>query len=250
MPRLGQVIAQAAAHIAQAAKRLAEDEAALQQAARDADCIEQTGEGVYISLERLAALPEAVKKRVIRLAFALRFGLADVESKHVRDIIKLAETGEAGKRTDVGKGLMAAIVYGKLMIGRTKKKAYNENSVSFFGPGRYELGGAVFMCSECVWQGVGDKAEYFDADTLEGAEFRYRREGDRITPLGMSGTKRLSDYLSDRKVPLHLRDEMVLLAVGSDVLWAVGAGVSERSKIKPGSRILKIEVGERQHNAQ
>jgi hypothetical protein len=37
---------------------------------------------------------------------------------------------------------------------------------------------------------------------------------------------------------------MVVLAAGPDVLWAVGAGVSERSKIKPGSRIIKIEVGE------
>jgi tRNA(Ile)-lysidine synthase len=56
----------------------------------------------------------------------------------------------------------------------------------------------------------------------------------------MTGTKRLSDYLSDRKVPLHTRDELVVLAKGSEVLWAVGVGVSERSKLRDGSKILRI----------
>jgi tRNA(Ile)-lysidine synthetase-like protein len=164
--------------------------------------------------------------------------------------LNLAETGETAKRLDVGKGLSAAIVYGKLMIGRTQKKSYNNGSIDFFGPGRYETGNAVFICSEADVPVFEEGTEYFNADALTGAVFRHRREGDRIQPLGMSGTKRLSDYLSDRKVPLHLRDNMVVLAAGPEVLWAVGAGVSEKSKIMPGSRILKIEVGETNEHAQ
>lgn len=249
MPRLERVNAQAAAHIAQAAERLAEDEAALKHWAQTADCIEEQKDGVYIRLDKLGVLPEAVRKRVVRLAFEKRFGLSDVESKHVRDILALAESGQPGKRLDVGGGLAAVNIYGKLMIGRIKEKAYNDDSVSFFGPGRYELGGLEFVCTVCVQPDFGDGSEYFDAGALEGAVFRHRREGDRITPLGMSGTKRLSDYLSDRKVPLHLRDNMVVLAAGEDVLWAVGAGVSEKSKIKPGSRIIKIGFGEKHRDA-
>ncbi len=250
LPRLARVNAQATAHIARTAGRLAEDEEALRQAALDADCIEEREDEVYVRLDRLAALPEAIKKRVIRLAFERRFGLQDVESKHVHDMLKLAAEGEPAKRLDVGKGLIAAVVYGKLMIGRNKERAYNDDSVTFLGPGRYEMGDTAFVCSECGSPAFGKGAEYFDADALSGAMFRHRREGDHITPLGMSGTKRLSDYLSDRKVPLHRRDALVVLAAGSDVLWAVGAGVSEKSKIKPGSRIIKIEYGETKDNAQ
>ncbi len=245
LPRLARVNEQAVAHIAQTAQLLKEDEAALRQAALDAGCIEEKEDGVYIGLDRLAELPEAVKARVIRLAFEKRFGLKDVESKHVQDILRLAADGESAKRLDIGKGLAATVVYGKLMIGRARKKAYNNNSVDFSGPGRYEMDGTVFTCSECSEAAFGDGAEYFDMAALTGAVFRHRREGDFIQPLGMSGTKRLSDYLSDRKVPLYMRDDMVVLAVGSEVLWAVGAGVSEKSKIKPGSRIIKIEVGEK-----
>ncbi len=249
IPRMERVNAQAAAHIAQAAWRLAEDEAALMEMARDANCIEEKEDGLYIRMDRLSALPEAVKKRVVRLAFETRFGLRDVESKHVRDILALAESGESGKRLDVGNGLTAVNIYGKMMIGRIKEKAYNGDSVSFSGPGRYEFDGFEFVCSMCEQPVFGGRAECFDADALTEAVFRHRLEGDSITPLGMSGTKRLSDYLSDRKVPLHQRDGMVVLAAGSEVLWAVGAGVSEKSKIKPGSRIIKIKFGEKHKNA-
>jgi tRNA(Ile)-lysidine synthase len=250
MPRLKRINARAAAHIAQTAGRLGEDEAALRQAALDANCIEEQKDAVYIRLDRLASLPDAVKKRVIRLALERRFGLCDVESRHLKDMLELSAAGESGKRLDIGKGLRATVVYGKLMIGRARKKAYNDDSVIFSGPGRYELGDTVLVCSACDAAALGGGAEYFEADALAGAVFRRRREGDRIQPLGMSGTKRLSDYLSDRKVPLHARDDMVVLAVGQDVLWAVGAGVSEKSKIKPGSRIYKIEAGEKRGNAQ
>lgn len=249
LPRLARVNEQAVAHIAQTAQLLKADEAALRQAALGSGCIEESEDGVYVRLDRLAELPEAIKSRVIRLAFERRFGLKDLESKHVQDILRLAADGESAKRLDVGKGLAATVVYGKLMIGRARKKVYNNISVGFSGPGRYELDGAVFICTECSTATLGDGAEYFDMEALAGAVFRHRREGDSIQPLGMSGTKRLSDYLSDRKVPLHTRDNMAVLAVGQEVLWAVGAGVSEKSKVRPGSRIMKIVVGEKSGNA-
>jgi tRNA(Ile)-lysidine synthase len=244
MPRLCRVNAQATAHIAQAAGRLAEDEEALRRMAEDADCIEEDEGAVYIRLDALASLPGAVQKRVVRLAFERRFGLCDVESRHVRDMLRLAAAGESAKRLDVGHFLTATVVYGKLMIGRTQKKAYNNSSISFSGPGRYQLDDVVLVCAECGDPRLGDGAEYFDADALAGAAFRRRQDGDRIQPLGMSGTKRLSDYLCDRKVPLYRRDGLVVLAAGSEVLWAVGVGVSEKSKIKPGSRIYMIAIGE------
>ena len=96
----------------------------------------------------------------------------------MQDILRLAAGGESAKRLDIGKGLAVTVVYGKLMIGRARKKAYNNNSVDFAGPGRYELDGAVFTCSECSAAALGDGAEYFDMAALAGAVFRHRREGD------------------------------------------------------------------------
>ena len=74
-----------------------------------------------------------------------------------------------------------------------------------------------------------------DADALEGAVLRTRRDGDRIRPLGCGG-KLLSDYFTDKKLDRPLRDCVALVARGKDVLWACGLGISEDAKLTSATR--------------
>ena len=66
---------------------------------------------------------------------------------------------------------------------------------------------------------------------LEGAALRTRRPGDRIAPLGMEGSKSLSDYFTDRKLDPPLRDITPVVARGSEILWVVGHGISRASAL-------------------
>ena len=77
--------------------------------------------------------------------------------------------------------------------------------------------------------------QVLDADALEGAVLRTRREGDRIRPLGC-GEKLLSDYFTDRRLDRPLRDWTPLLARGRDVLWVCGMGISRSAAIGEGTR--------------
>ena len=52
--------------------------------------------------------------------------------------------------------------------------------------------------------------------------------------------KKLSDYLIDEKIPSSLRDRVVLLAIGSEVLWVAGMRISERARVTPGSAYVKV----------
>lgn len=63
-------------------------------------------------------------------------------------------------------------------------------------------------------------------------ELRYRRNGDYIYPLGANGKKSLGDYMTDRKIPLPLRDHIPLLCRDREVLWVIGYGVSEKMRIE------------------
>lgn len=88
-------------------------------------------------------------------------------------------------------------------------------------------------------------AQVLDACAVKGAYLRTRREGDFICPLGMGGrAKSLSDYLTDRKFPRPLRDRMPVVARGSEILWAVGAGISENARIDghKAARRLSIKI--------
>ena len=245
IPRLKNINDAACANIARTAALLREDEDALSQWADSIDCIDVRDDGIYIDMAALMAQHNAVRKRIVRRAIAQADDLRDIENVHVQSVLDLAQKAESGKRLDIGNGLFSAVVYDKLMIGKNRTVGYNNSLVSFDGQGRYAAFGTTLTCS--VVQSVteyGGCAEYFNADALLNAQFRHRQTGDRIIPIGMSGTKRLSDYLSDKKVPLHKRDDLIVLADGNDVFWVVGIGVSDVSKVKEGCKILKIEYGE------
>lgn len=81
--------------------------------------------------------------------------------------------------------------------------------------------------------------QVLDAWALKGAVLRTRRAGDRIAPFGMEGTKSLSDYMTDLKIPRPMRDLVPIVARGSEALWAVGYGISRVCALR-GRRAVKL----------
>jgi tRNA(Ile)-lysidine synthase len=68
-------------------------------------------------------------------------------------------------------------------------------------------------------------------------------EGDWFIPLGMKGKKKISDFLVDKKVSLHLKKTTFLLCSGNDIVWVIGQRTDERFKVWEGTKgVLRIEV--------
>ena len=53
------------------------------------------------------------------------------------------------------------------------------------------------------------------------------REGDRMRPLGLGGTKSLQDLFTDRKVPRSLRHGLPVVISEGRIAWIAGVAVSE-----------------------
>lgn len=66
------------------------------------------------------------------------------------------------------------------------------------------------------------------------------RTGDRIHPLGASGSKSMQDYFVDKKVPRPFRPYIPLLCIGQRVIWAVGVGPSEEARVRPGDDAVLV----------
>lgn len=60
---------------------------------------------------------------------------------------------------------------------------------------------------------------------------RNRRPGDRIHPLGASGSRRLKEVLIDRRVPRQARERLPLLCVAGRIAWAPGVTIDERFRL-------------------
>ncbi|MCC8037906.1 MAG: tRNA lysidine(34) synthetase TilS [Bacteroidales bacterium] len=83
-----------------------------------------------------------------------------------------------------------------------------------------------------------------DADTAPStAILRHWREGDRIAPFGMRGTRLVSDLLSDAHLPLPAKRSLWLLATPSSILWVASLRASRHHPITPATtRVLRIHL--------
>ncbi|MCX6834410.1 MAG: tRNA lysidine(34) synthetase TilS, partial [candidate division Zixibacteria bacterium] len=73
------------------------------------------------------------------------------------------------------------------------------------------------------------------------------RPGDRFRPLGMKGRKKVGDFLTDRKVPRPLRDEVLLLCDQEGPVWVTGYEIADRVKIDERTgKVLTVAFSVRQ----
>jgi tRNA(Ile)-lysidine synthase len=78
----------------------------------------------------------------------------------------------------------------------------------------------------------------FDADELSGSCIYIRtwEKGDGFKPLGLRGTKLISDVFVDAKVPKHMRDTWPLLCIGDEIAWVIGIRRGQQAAVTDKTR--------------
>jgi len=63
-------------------------------------------------------------------------------------------------------------------------------------------------------------------------EMRSWQHGDSFAPLGLKGTKKISDFLINQKVPADVKGKVPLFVnANKDILWVVPYRIDERYKM-------------------
>lgn len=93
-------------------------------------------------------------------------------------------------------------------------------------------------------QQVHPNSQFVDAEKVRGNLIvRFPHPGDRFVPLRVNaaassaGSKKLSDFFIDLKVPLHRRRITPILECG-DIVWVCGYRLDDRFKIMPATRTV------------
>lgn len=209
------------------------------------------GSGEYrILLPALERLHPALQKQVALTCLERVSGKCkDLESIHVEQVLLLAG-GKRGSRVTLPGGCVAVLGYGELLL----KKGY--------GLSRTEEEIYCMPDDICLYMGsvfsfrleerkkddeipVNRYTKWFDYDKIkDSVVLRTRRPGDYLEHEA-GAHKKLKDYLIDNKIPREERDQCILLADGSHILWVVGMRISERYKVRENTkRILKVQMTE------
>ena len=190
----------------------------------------------------LSAFREGVLgKRAVARACAALGVVQDIEEKHFAAVLSLAG-GAAGKRVELSHGIVAHRESEAVVFTRGESVA-EEFEEPFPACGCGEICGVKLEPVDPCDMRAGDGALYADLDKIpRDAVLRRRRAGDRIVKFG-GGKKSFGDYLTDKKIPLRRRPELVVCAAGSNILFAAGVDISESVRVTgKTTRAVKITL--------
>lgn len=155
--------------------------------------------------------------------------LKDYEKVHVDAVLSL-KNEENGKSVDLPKGVVAVKDYGRITLYKKKSK---EEFCESFKLGTYEFAGRTYRFEKTTYSGQKRSDNRLIADFSkipDGVVIRNRRLGDTFEKFG-GGTKKLKDYLIEKKIPQRERDDILLLCKGEKVVIICGIEISDAVKV-------------------
>jgi tRNA(Ile)-lysidine synthase len=107
-----------------------------------------------------------------------------------------------------------------------------------------EIVGSVGAVPAVPSAASGPQVAWLDAQRIAfPLRVRGRSPGDRYRPVGLEGTAKVQDLLTDRKIPPESRDALPLVTDGRGILWIPGFRVDERARISDRTtRAVRVEA--------
>ncbi|NIA16185.1 MAG: tRNA lysidine(34) synthetase TilS [Nitrospiraceae bacterium] len=201
-----------------------------------------------VERERFAGTHAAIQRRIMAI-LAWRLGV-DCDFERIDAAARFIVDGPTGHRFDLGGGVLLYNARHTTEIVKTPD-IFDAAIIPLAVPGATEAFGRIIEVTYPEEIPVGDLAAYctpgrqvFDADALGGTvAVRHRRPGDRFTPFGMSGSKKLQDYFVDTGLPAPQRDAQLIVEAGDRIAWVVGHAISAHAAVTADTRrYLQIEV--------
>ncbi len=214
--------------------------------------IEKQGETIILEKESFLEMAPAWQRQLLRKSIeGLRGNLKDIEVRHIEEILGMLNR-PAGRSIDLPGGLVFAVDYNRYLLTKdeTEISPYPviEGEVGIKIPGETRFSGWSIKTENIKPEDMEEADNYtafFDADkTGETLTVRSRRRGDRFYPLGMTGQKKLGEFMIDAKIPRIWRDRVPIVCSPEQILWVVGCRIDDRVKVTDKTRkvlYLKFE---------
>ena len=234
MPLLTELNPQAQQNILRFASNVEQDDDYLDGLA-DISTVE-FGVGLARVPKKLLLQPCSIAYRVLNKVFNRLGVFYDIEKTHFDAIIDIANN-VGGKRVDLPFNYVAINDYDVVTVCLNDSTSVPTVGIPFkLGATETPLG--VVEVSE---KPLPDSLRLDVSKVPKTAVFRARKPGDKFTKFG-GGTKLFKDYLIDKKIPQRMRDRLLLLADGRDVLVICGVEISDSVKVEQDAKSYYIRL--------
>lgn len=183
-------------------------------------------------------LEKAIFSRAVILALKHLGVKKDWEKKHIDDAYALSNN-QTGKSIDLLSSVKVVKEYDHLTFYKKSELGAFEKPFSLTS---FSYGEESFTLSLCDKNSADLKSGlYFDLDKVpEGAVIRTKKDGDTFKTVN-GKTKNLSDFFCEKKIPLIVRENLLVLASGSVVYAVLGVAIAEQIKIDETTKnVVKI----------
>ena len=191
----------------------------------------------------------SIQRRIIKLYLSDIFKIKEGFYKiHYNLILKFIKEDGLGS-LDLPAGLELVKSYKHFYFSKKKIEKNFDFEEIFLKNGFNKTDLGNFIIEEK--NGTPSKESIFiDKDKISGdLRLRTRKIGDKFSPLGLCGSKKLKDFFIDKKIPREARNKWPLICDEKKIVWVVGLSISDRVKLdKKSKNILNIRRDyERKH---
>ncbi len=212
--------------------------------------LDQREGAMKISIDKLKALELPIQGHLLRLAIEnVKGDLAHLTFQHIHDILEKLDSHEKWELHFPGRIFIVA-ERGELLICKEKP------AVAEAKPFRYtvEIPGEVMIeeIGRVLRAGFTDQQQLSNNPNLAFIDYsalgkdlvvRSRSAGDRFSPLGLKGSKKLQDFFVDEKVPQEEREMVPIVESGGKIIWVGGLRIDDSARVKDGTaKIVRLEL--------
>jgi len=227
-----------------------------------------SGKALFLKTDRILSLHRAIQRLLLMKALEKAYGNArDLEAHHIERLMSAAAS-KAGTRVTLPDGLLFLKDYegGWLCHSEEEVSPFpaisGEQEITLEGRadyGRWEIRTKRIQAFEEKTAVPARDDFRFHAPDLRLPDVfravialdraggmltvRSKKDGDRFQPLGMEGTRKLQDFMTDEKIPRWWRDRIPLVCAGDEILWVAGWRISDMAKVREGDkRVIEVEL--------
>jgi tRNA(Ile)-lysidine synthase len=180
---------------------------------------------VLVDLSELNRTSPALAKQLIRQAIhSVKGDLLDISQNHIMAVLNLCG-GTSGRQTHLPGGVRVGREFDSLRIHKTTREAVSfEHRLRL--PGRLylpEIGKTVIVRKVSVG---AKRANGLLSTRIDCVTVRNRRPGDRFMDSGKSSEIGLKKLFLKERVPISMRDRLVMLESEGKVVWIEGFPVN------------------------